>query len=154
MHKQIVYLEQGEKRQKDPKRLSEASYPTKRKRCKLDVIDFDPMPDKYRRISKENYNQFVCNLQRISMNEENVSMWETQLYLSYKDYKLSNIDLIDLQLKIEMLSSNLTPPSLMQLHGTEDQSQSDQWYSERWPGSTASTCQRAYNIGKRGSQWG
>ena len=34
------------------KRLSDTNYPTKRKTSSINVIDFDPRPKKYRRVSK------------------------------------------------------------------------------------------------------
>ena len=74
-------------------------------------------------------------------------MWETQLQTTYKDYKM--IETTEVEMKVRELTSNLTPPRLMQIEGTEAQSKSENWHSERWCRLTASTCLQAYKIGQK-----
>ena len=76
------------------------------------------------------------------------SLWETQLQLSYDDYELSDIDMNNVNKQIKILIENLTPPQLMQIPGTEEQSKSHLWFSERWRRLTASKCLTACRIGK------
>ena len=47
-------------------------------------------------------------------------MWEPQLRINYKDYKLKNTSLLEEQ--VRDLISNISPKSLMQIEGTEAQS--------------------------------
>ena len=72
------------KRDKDPKGLSCADYPSKRRKAVMD-FDFDPRPAKYRQVKPENVNELLQDLQSISANKNESSMWETQLQLSYDD---------------------------------------------------------------------
>ena len=137
----------GKKRKKNPQRLSAAKYPSKLKKRKIQVIDFDPRPAKYRKISSNHVNNFVCNLHTISANQNKVSMWETQLTITYSDYNLEDTSVIEQQ--VSDLMSNLTPDSLSEVEGTKGQNESEKWYSERWPRITASTCLNAYRAGKK-----
>ena len=98
----------GKKRQKNPKRLSEARYSTKRKQSKVEVIDFDPRPEKYRRITNENINNFVSGLQNISQNEKKISMWETQLQTTYKDYKMIETTEVEMKVRVDIKSYSTT----------------------------------------------
>ena len=50
------------KRKKNPQRLSSADYSTKRKQSNIQVINFDPRPEKYQRVTSDNINQFVLGL--------------------------------------------------------------------------------------------
>lgn len=136
----------GKKRKKNPQRLSSAQYPTNKK-SKMDVIDFDPRPEEYRKVTSKHINKIVFDLQRISDDHENISMWETQLYISYEDYKLQNTTV--LKEEITNLIIDISPTSLMQIEGTEAQSNCDKWHSERWLRTTASTCLEAYRVGKK-----
>ena len=128
----------GRKRKKNPQRLSSADYPTKRKQSNIQVIDFDPRPEKYQRVTSHNINKFVLGSQSIAQDQETISMWETQLRISYKDYKLDSTSLLEEQ--VRDLISNISPRSLMQIERTEAQSKCGKWYYERWLGITASTC--------------
>lgn len=65
-------------------------------------------------------------------------MWETQLRISYKDYKLENTGQLEEQ--VRDLIYNISPNLLMQIEGTEAQSKCGKWYCERWLRITASTC--------------
>ena len=60
----------GKKRNKDPRRLSGAKYPSKRKESSMPVIDFDPRTVQYRQVTSEQINRFVINLQRLSQNSD------------------------------------------------------------------------------------
>ena len=82
----------GKKRKKNPQRLSDAQYPSKANKKKIQVIDFDPRPKEYRRVSSSHISNFVCNIQGISVDQQNIAMWETQLVITYKDYNLEVCD--------------------------------------------------------------
>ena len=112
------------------------------------VEDFDPRPAKYRQVKPEHVNGLLRDLQSISANKNESSMWETQLQLSYDDYEQSDIDMNIVNKQIKILIENLTPPQLMQIPGTEEQSKSNIWFSERWRRLTASKCLAACRIGK------
>ena len=111
----------GKKRDKDPKRLSCADYPSKKRKAAMAVEDFDPRPAKYRQVKPEHVNGLLRDLQSISANKNESSMWETQLQLSYDDYEQSDIDMNIVNKQIKILIENLTPPQLMQIPGTEEQ---------------------------------
>lgn len=119
----------GKKRNKDPRRLSGAKYPSKRKESSMPVIDFDPRPVQYRQVTSAQINRFVINLQSLSQNSE-PSMWETQLKITYENYDLG--DPSTLHQKVNILCENLTTAHLMEIPGTEGQSNSERWFSERW----------------------
>ena len=75
-------------------------------------------------------------------------MWETQLQYSYKDYNLERERVEVLLEKISALHENLKPEALMEIPGTEQQSRSEKWFSERWCRLTASKCLSAFTVGK------
>ena len=75
-------------------------------------------------------------------------MWETQLQIAYQDYDISDTDVSKMSEKINILLENLTPPKLMQISGTEGQSQSQKWFQERWFRLTASKCLSAFRVGR------
>ena len=81
---------------------------------------FYPRPEKYQRVTSDNINKFVLGLQSIAQDQETISMWEPQLRINYKDYKLKNTSLLEEQ--VRDLISNISPKSLMQIEGTEAQS--------------------------------
>ena len=47
-----------------------------------------------------------------------------------------------------MLLEKVTAEHLMEIPGTEQQSRSEKWFSERWPRLTASKCLSAFKVGK------
>ena len=114
------------------------------------VADFDPRPAGYRQVNPEHINSRLRDLQGISTNNPQSSMWETQLQIAYQDYAydISDIDVSKMSEKINILLENLTPPKLMQISGTEGQSQSQKWFQERWLRLTASKCLSAVRIGR------
>ena len=76
----------GKKRDKNPQRLSDVKYPSKRKLSTIDVIDFDPRPKSCRHVEARHINNLIKDLQVISQNTKDLSMWETQLEIRYEDY--------------------------------------------------------------------
>ena len=62
-----------------------------------------------------------------------------------KDYDLA--DPFTLRDKV-ILRDNLTPSKLMEIPGTQGQSTSEQWFSERWCRLTASKCFPTFKVGK------
>ena len=75
-------------------------------------------------------------------------MWETQLQYTYKDYNLERERVEVLLEKVSALHENLRPEALMEIPGTEQESRSEKWFSERWCRLTASKCLSAFNVGK------
>ena len=138
--------DKGKKRKKDPKRLSSTDYPNKKKKAILKVIEFDPRPIDYRTITVNHMNNFVKNLQSIGNTE--LSMWETQLKITYKDYELRNETEEQLINQVKILLDNLTPDLIGEIPGTKEQSQSNRWHTERLARLTASTALDAVKIGK------
>ena len=136
----------GRKRNKNPGRISKAKYNRKKKLATLHVIDFDPQPVKYREVTLIHVNGFLSALQALSKENEGISMWETQLQLTYKDYNLKRERVEVLLEKVSALHENLKPEALMEIPGT--QSRSEKWFSERWCRPTASKCLSAFIVGK------
>lgn len=138
----------GKKRNKNPGRISEAKYSSKKKLATLPVIDFDPRPLKYRKVTAIHVNGFLSALQALSKENEGISMWETQLQFTYKDYNLERERAEVLLEKVSALHENLKPEGVMEIPGTEQQSRSEKWFSERWRRLTASKCLSAFKVGK------
>ena len=80
----------GKKRNKNPKRVNDAKYPSKRaKQSTLSVTEFDPRPAKYREVKTKHINNLLNNIQLLSQVEgREICMWETQLKFTYNDYSL------------------------------------------------------------------
>lgn len=106
----------GKKRKKTPQRLSAAKYPSKLKKRKIEVIDFDPRPAKYRKVSSSHINNFVRNLHPISADQKQPAMWETQLTVTYDVYNLEDTSVLEQQ--VGKLMANLTPDCLSEMEGT------------------------------------
>jgi hypothetical protein len=104
----------GKKRDKNPQRLSDASYPTKRIKSEIPIIEFDPRPKANREVKPEHINSFLRNLQEISSSSNGVSMWEVQLQMTYKDYQLDDNNTLILREKTRSLKTNLTPTNVME----------------------------------------
>lgn len=113
----------------------------------IEVIEFDPRPAKYRKVRSSHINNFVCNLHRISADQNKTAMWETQLTVTCNDYDLEDTSVLEQQ--VSDLMANLSPACLSQIDGTKAPNESERWYSERWPRITASTCLDAYRAGKK-----
>lgn len=140
----------GKKRDKNPQKLSDADYPSKRKKREENLIDFDPRPETHRKVTPVHINGLLQNLQKISAKNRNgdISMWETQLQMTYDDYSLDEHMTHHLKEKTNMLNRNLQPCKLMEIAGTQAQSANEEWYSQRFRRLTASECKNVCNIGK------
>ena len=138
----------GKKRDKNSQRLSDLKYPSKQKLSSIDVIDFDPRPKSHRHVKASHINTLLKDLQTVSQNSKDISMWETQLEMSYEDYELGDVDISQLMGRALQIESNITPLVLKQVEGTEQQSGSEKWYSERWLPLTAAKCLTACRMGK------
>lgn len=66
-----------------------------------------------REVKNEYINEFVRNLQSLSSNTKDMSMWEVQLKITYKDYELDNSNTVLLHELTNQLLHNLTPTKLM-----------------------------------------
>ena len=113
------------------------------------MIHFDPRPKECQKVTKENINKLVVGLEGISAEQKNVSMWETQLLITFDDYDLNPSTIPVLEERAEALLANITPTALMEIEGTRMQSESEKWHSERWCRITASRCLEAYKIGRK-----
>ena len=124
----------AKKRNKNPTQISDAKYPGKReKQSTLSVIDFDPRPVKYREVKTHHINNFLSNIQLLSQAEGGeMSMWGTQLNFTYNDYNLKCERRRVLFEQVSALYNNLKPEALMEIPGTQEQSKSEKWFSERW----------------------
>ena len=117
---------------KNTPKLSDATYPSKKRKNNIQVIDFDPGPKEFRRATSKNINKFVVDLQALSANQKDVSMWETQLLITYEDYAIEPPSVPLLEEKGKLLLNNITSKDPLEIEGTVQQSQSDRWRSERW----------------------
>ena len=105
------------------------------------MIDFDPRPKSRRHVEARHINNLIKDLQVISQNTKDLSMWETQLEIRYEDYEVADIDVSQLMdRKDSHHRNNITLSVLKQLEGTEQQSASEKWFKERWLRLTASKC--------------
>ena len=138
----------GKKRDKNPERLSEVKYPSKRKLSSTHVIDFDPRPKSFRRVTSSHIDGLLRDLQSISQKCNEISMWETQLEIKYEDYQLEDVNLDHLMNNTAAILQSLTPSKLKQIEGTDLQSANERWYCERWCHLTASQCFSACRIGR------
>ena len=113
------------------------------------MVDFDPRPAKNREVTPEYINYFLSNLQSLSQNRNGaLSMRETQLQFTYKDYNLSCERSILLSQQVTILLNNIKPGALYEMPDTQQQSLSEEWFRERWLRVTASKCHAAFKVGK------
>jgi len=138
----------GKKRNKNPQRLSDTNYKSKVQKGDLKLIDFDPRPSIYRKVTSEHINGLVRNLQPISEEQDDLSMWEVQLQMKYNDYPPDAEISLNLREKTKILQENLTPDDIMEIPGTQGQSSCDGWFNERFWRLTASKCLAASKIGE------
>ena len=117
---------------KNAPKLSDATYPLKKRKNNIQVIDFDPRPKEFRRAMSKNINKFVVDLQALSTDQKHVSMWETQFPITFEDYAIEPSSVPLLEQKGKLLLTNITPKDLLEIEGTVQQSQSDKRRSERW----------------------
>ena len=98
----------GKKRDKNPQRLSDVKYPSKRKLGTIDVIDFDPRPKSRRHVEARHINNLIKDLQVTSQNTKYPSVWETQLEIRYEDYEVADIDVSQLMDRTLIIENNIT----------------------------------------------
>ena len=133
-------------KRENPHRVSDAKYQNKRKQSAAPVIDYDPRPLEYRRVSPKQINRQVSALSDVSRYSDCLSMWERQLNFTYKNYDLSERSCLNKKVKI--VYNNLTPATVIEIPGTQGQSACEKWFVERWCRLTASKCLPAYKVGK------
>ena len=138
--------DKGTKRDKNPKRVSDAKYPSKKKQATLPVIHFDPRPAKYREVKAHHINRLLSDIQVLSAEGGQLSMWETQLQFTYNDYQLGYERKRVLLEQVCSLHENLKPEVVMEIPGTRLQSKSFFFFSERWCRLTASKCLSAFKV--------
>lgn len=137
----------GKRRNKKPKRISDAKYHSKRKQAALPVIDFDPRPVKYREVAKQHINKFLSDLELVSQaGGGGISMWQTQLQFTYHEYDLDCERKRVLLELVSRLHENLKPKALIEIPGTQQQKRSIKWFSEGWCRLTASKCLSAFKV--------
>ena len=120
----------GKKRNKNPWRISDANYGSKLRKAATPVIDFDPRPVKCHLVTPDHIRRFVVNLQCLSQNGNgNISMWETQLKITYHDYDLTRDQSELLSEKVTVLLENIKPEVCSEVEGTQEQSLCDKWFS-------------------------
>ena len=145
------YWGHGTKTEKTPQPVQFANY---NKHFKPDkYVHFDPRPAHLRSTSTSEINSFIRDNQISSMNHGFLSNWDSVFQISYEDYEVTAERKEVIQhLKIQWLSNmleslekyendNLTNYSAFHITGTKDQSNSDQWFSERKYRVTASIFQ-------------
>lgn len=79
---------EGKKRNNNPRQVSNAKYQNKRKQSAAHVIDFEPRPLEYSGVSPQQINPLASALNDVSRYSDYLSMWETQLKFTYKNYDL------------------------------------------------------------------
>ena len=67
----------------------------------------------------------MVDLQALSSDQKDVSMWETQLLITYEDYAIEASSVPLLEEKGKLLLTNITPKDPWEIKGTVQQSQSD-----------------------------
>ena len=98
-------------RNKNPQRISEAKYSSKKKQATLPVIDFDPKLTsvKYREVTAIHVNGF---LQALSGENEGISMWGNTAPVHLQGLQSGMLE------KVSALHENLKPEALMDIPGT------------------------------------
>ena len=113
------------------------------------MVDFDTRPAKNFQVTPDSINYFVSNLQTLSQNKNGaLSMWETRLQITYKDYNLSYDQSRLLSQQVTILLNNIKPGAFQEMPGTQQRSLSEEWFHERWLRVTASKCPAAFKVGK------
>ena len=110
----------GKKRNKNPRTLSDATYPSKRSKQTLSVFEFNLRPARYREVNELQVNKFLSNIQALSPAEDTgASMWETQLQFTYSDYALDCERKEVLLEQVKLLYNNFKPEALMEMPATQ-----------------------------------
>ena len=81
------------------------------------------------------FSRFAVNLQCLSQDGNgHISMWETQLKITYNDYDLTRDQSELLSEKVTVLLENKKPEVCSEVEGTQQQSLCDKWFSESGSG--------------------
>ena len=96
---------------KNPRRISEAKYSSRKKQATLPVIDFDPTltPVKYREVTAIHVNGFLLAL---SGENEGISMWGNTAPVHLQGLQSGMLE------NLSALHENLKPEALMDIPGT------------------------------------
>ena len=126
----------GSKRTKNPQDVHKATYPSKRKPPQNDMMTFDPRPANDRELTASQVNVFLKDLQVANMDSGRTRMWGTVMELNYDDYVVNDERVGVLRQLVDILHTNLADQcdptsSVYILPGTEQQSESDTWASNR-----------------------
>ncbi|XP_053385028.1 uncharacterized protein LOC123537474 isoform X2 [Mercenaria mercenaria] len=139
----------GKKREKNPQKISDASYPSYKQKASH-VINFDPRPEIKRGTAHSGVNSFLTNL---ALNG-NSSMWSTLLSYSYSDYEVDNSRKGLLRDQVMTVFDNLKLECneheyhfCYEVKKTQDQSVSEIWTSQRYFRVTASNAKAANALG-------
>ena len=99
----------GKKRSKDPNPIHQTSYSSKKQNPGR-IYEWDPRPKYLQKetICSKELNNFIKDLQKISSNTNEESMWETSLQITYEDYELSEERKVILQQLVTKLEEGLT----------------------------------------------
>ena len=69
----------------------------------------------------------MVDWQALSADQKDVSMWETQLLITYEDYAIEPSSVPLLEEKSKLLLTKITPKDHVEIEGTVKESQSDKW---------------------------
>ena len=89
------------------------------------------------------------DLQVANMDVGRTSMWETVLQFEYDDYVVDDERVGVLRQLVDILHNNLAnqcESSVYMVPGTEEQSESDTWASNRWMRLTASVAKQVVSL--------
>ena len=148
----------GKKRTKTPKTLHEATYKSIQKRPNI-LYNWDPRPEKYRKNIDDNVtNEFVINLQKYSAEHNELSMWETLLFIVYEDFTLDETDICYYSELVNNFESDLRDNTQKilpagcfstKIPGTKQQACSETWHQSRWCRITSSVCKTVTLMGEK-----
>ena len=141
----------GSKRTKNPQDVHKATYPSKKKPPQNDTMTFDPRPANSRKVTASQVNVFQKDLQLANMATGRTSMWETVLEFEYCDYAVNDERVGVLRQLVDILHNNLADQcdpmsNVYMVPGTEEQSESDTWASNRWMRLTASVAKQVVSL--------
>ncbi|KAK6169926.1 hypothetical protein SNE40_018445 [Patella caerulea] len=126
----------GRKKQKDPKRVTDASYGSQKKKRVDDIISHDPTP-KYTRETQDTVNDFVHSMES-GPSSSSKSMWLTLLVRQYEDYQLTS-DLKDnLVRRTKVLLNEIAIPHSVYSQEIVKEQRSHDWFLQRRVRVTAS----------------
>ncbi len=114
-------------------------------------MTFDPRPANAREVTSSRVNVFLKDLQVANMDVGRTSMWETVMEFNYDDYVVNDERVGVLRQLVDILHTNLADQcdptsSVYMVPGTEQQSESDTWASNRWMRLTASVAKQVVSL--------